>query len=181
MSEKRTKRTTIGRATTGHYIVEMPDLPWIMSVKVTNLHGSPQITDLQVSARGEAVAPITGEALRSLPLGAIRRMVVEWRAQEERARSAGNEFRDPAPAFAELQEARRPKGRPRQLTDAHYAEVATIYGASTTPRKAIAKRFNVSEPQASNYIRGARDRGLLEAARTGRPRKTRSTQAKNKR
>lgn len=58
----------------------------------------------------------------------------------------------------------------RTITPEFLAEVAEVYRANlkTGPTKAVRERFFVSERQASNYVRAARDLGLLPETTKGK-------------
>jgi transposase len=62
------------------------------------------------------------------------------------------------------------KGRPRKMTSALLAEVATVYRqhVTSTPTAEIARRFEVSDRTARLYVQRARQAGLLGGSIPGR-------------
>lgn len=68
-----------------------------------------------------------------------------------------------------------PRGRPRKYGADHYAEVARVYlGATRRPTATVAAHFDVSPTSAANWVRTARELGLLESnnGETGQVRST---------
>jgi hypothetical protein len=66
---------------------------------------------------------------------------------------------------AGIEQAKQRPGRPPQYDDEHFAEVARVYhehSGGRAPRKAVAKRFDISDSTAAKWIARAREKGLLE-------------------
>jgi len=68
-----------------------------------------------------------------------------------------------AQALQSLEQPRR-RGRPPKYTAEHYAEVANVYANAAenrTPRRAVARHFDVTEATAAHWVRKARELGFL--------------------
>lgn len=155
-------------------------LPWGIALRFAVIDGKVQCAGFEVHPVG-GNRPVTAALVRSVPVG---RLVAEV-------------LRDPPLAFTHLSDQppfsalvtlagqRDPRvspesesgiddkprpGRPRKYGPEHYARVAQIYlEATTKPTKRVAEHFDVPVTRASNWVRTARDLGLLDAAVSEEP------------
>lgn len=148
-------------------------LPWEVSLRFAAIEGKVQCAGLAVYPL-EGNRPVTATLVRSVPVG---RLIAEvLRDPPVDLARLGN-----APTFSALvtlAEAKRsrvlPKsairagdaprrGRPRKYGPDHYARVAQIYlEATSSPTTRVAEFFDVPVTRASNWVRTARDLGLLD-------------------
>jgi hypothetical protein len=129
--------------------------------------------------------PITASTFRGIPAGRLidwtigqipRDDLVEWAASDPDAWLEG--YRDmPAWAADALEALEQPGGGKRggrpPIPFETLVEAAAVYRqafATTSPRKAVAKHFSISDSQASKYITRARKEGLLPPTQRGRAR-----------
>lgn len=119
----------------------------------------------------EPSEPLTTGVLRQLRLSAFVDEVRE-EADEEILDLAG--LRLPATlstlrkgGVGPLAVTHRSPGRP-SLPLSTYERVAEIYLTESKPREKIMAEFHIGTSAASNYIRGARDRGLIAPTTRGR-------------
>lgn len=166
---------------------EVPELPGVtVSARLEiDPYGRARCRSLEVSA-GEDGPNITSELLRKVKVADFvkraRPAAGQWFGQVERLPGGLTRVQmlgaaDAARRKDRIEGARTPrKGSP--LTDDHLRQVADVYRKALEtpddwtgrigPRKMIAESFHVSENTASNWIRAARDRGLLGDALPGK-------------
>jgi hypothetical protein len=129
----------------------------------------PTVVELKVIPHFGPSSPVTSAMLRSIPVEALTRIVIEQVAEPLIDRGGGRFARasDPPEVF---------RVGPAPGGDATH-EAAQIYSGAITanvhnPTELVADQMHVSRSTASRYIREARNLGLLPPARPGR----RSTQ-----
>ena len=149
----------------GWVVVPIGELPHEVQAFVADVDGVPQLIGLRIEPHaawlasdelrrrpsilagslGKGVDPtITADLMRRLPLRLLRDSAAQVGAPEEIHPLAIN---------------RRPTD---PWPDEHFNLVADTYRAATSaPLRAIQAKWSVSRPTASNWVRTARERGLL--------------------
>lgn len=148
--------------------------PWKVSLRFAAIDGKVQCVGFTIDPVGD-IRPVTATLMRSVPVGRLIDEVLRD-SSLELVRLAG------LPSFntlATLAEANlsllRPKpagdestprrGRPRKYGPEHYARVARIYlESASSPTSRVADDFKVPITRAANWVRTARDLGLLDQA-----------------
>lgn len=153
---------TIGLKEGGWVPISIPELPWRVEIQVESVDGTPQILGLKlepdVDEQGRLPPPflvrdvvINSSKLRTLPLARLRNAAFALRRM------------DLDKVVAALQPAVRKPGQP--LPPGHLEGVADVYRmaveASEPPLPAIMRRWRVTRPTASRWVRSARDSGIL--------------------
>lgn len=152
----------IGLRGDGWIEISVPELPWRVEVLVESVDGVAQILGLRLEPdvdeggllRSHWIVRdvvITSARLRSLPLRRLRQA------------SSAIKRMSLVEAFGAL---RPPPRKPGQrLMNGHYEAVADLYRAAIesgdAPLPAIGRRWQVSRPTASRWVRGARELGVL--------------------
>jgi DNA-binding MarR family transcriptional regulator len=121
----------------------------------------PTTADVRATTPGRPNGAVTTRLLRELPLG---RMAAELRTYQH------DDF---SPRHPEIAEALATRPGRRGQPDSFYARVAAAYVAlveagSTSPVKALAERETYTTSNVNNWLREARNRGLLTEARVGK-------------
>ncbi len=157
MTNGRTKpgrQGTISVLRDGWVQVDLPEVPWLVQVRVANPLGRPEVVGLRLEARDDALQAdvvVTSERLRSLPLRQIR---------EAAFATAQNE---PLEALQAVGKVERTGKQP--WPDEHFAQVAEVYRRALSvgrpPLNEIAQHWKVSRPMAAKYVRRARELELL--------------------
>lgn len=134
--------------------VDLPELGWLVQVRVVHAEGRPHLVGLRLEPRDEALiadVAVTSERLRALPLRQIR---------EAAFAATYLELGEVAKALAKVERVGR-----QPWPDEHYAQVAEVYRRAVDSGKApltvISRHWNVSRPMAAKYVRRARELGLL--------------------
>lgn len=155
-------------------------LPWEVSLRFASIDGKVQCAGMAVYPL-EGSRPLTTTLVRSLPVG---RLIGEALQDPplDLARLGGA---PPFSALVALAEENRsrvlPKsalsapstprrGRPRKYGPEHHARVAQIYlDATGSPTTRVAEHFEVPYTRAANWVRTARELGLLDAVASDTP------------
>jgi hypothetical protein len=161
------------------------DGPWAVSLSWREDGGSVVCTGLSLELLPEQTPqPLTATLMRALPVAHIISAALEERFDEAGGRFAeaydSGEDIDVDPRWVDSARASaKPwrdhrSGRPVELGESHYGEVAQIYSsalaAGRSPLIAIERHWTVSRPTASRWIAAARSAGLLPPTSRGRAR-----------
>lgn len=147
---------SVGKVEGGWHAVDVPEFPWVISVKLGTVGTREMVVGLKLEPRyvpGVKVADyeVTARALRNLPLGRIKALVDDARSGDlsKLARSLKRIDRKPGEPWPEE----------------HYLQVAAVYmaaeAAGEPPVKAVMREWIVSRASASVYVAEARKRGYL--------------------
>jgi hypothetical protein len=128
-------------------------------------HGVPQCTGLELR-RQPGGEPITGEALRNVPVARLMREAITQAASSERVPKV---MTDSASVGATA----RIRARGVSLSDEHLREVAERYRAALdrgirSPTQTVANELNAPRSTVARWVATARERGLLGPAMRGR-------------
>lgn len=147
------------------------ETPWEVSLRFATIEGKVVCVGFAIVAEGEP-RPVTAQLVRSVPVGGLIRDALDEFPLEF------SEIGDPPPlamlvsiAEASIERnqptstgtpSKRGPGRPRKYGPEHYAEVARVYLESkSAPTSRVAKHFQVPKGRAANWVRAARDLGLI--------------------
>jgi hypothetical protein len=158
--------------------VDIPDMPYVLRLTVSVVHGKPVCTSLAAEMRPGGI-PVTRRGLNALP---IERLVREVAAHLAARVQDGPGYRtyDLPPGDAEAdvirrELARRPgrRGDPdarTQLVERVAQEYKALLELQVTrqPKPLIAKKLGISTSYVGALLREARQRGILGPAVPGR-------------